>query len=85
MKLNCSIVPLGDIGCHIIIGFTLALSFSFMFSSIIGLVVGFAAGVLKEAYDEFDYGGGDFFDLFATMFGTTMGIFTYGLIIAFLY
>ena len=39
----------------------------------IGLGCGMAAGVAKEVYDEYDYGGFDYVDMLATWLGAIVG------------
>jgi len=38
-----------------------------------GITVGVLAGACKEAWDEYSYIGGDFFDFFATIIGVFFG------------
>ena len=39
----------------------------------LGLGCGMAAGVAKEVYDEYDYGGFDYVDMLATWLGAIVG------------
>ena len=65
---------------HALAGFAIALSVALLSDAIFGLIAGLLAGAAKEAYDEYSYGGADFFDFFATLLGTVVGVFTYGII-----
>jgi len=81
MKLN---IPKDKI-MHIAAGFVITIIAIYIFvgmniSPIFGFVTGVIAGILKEAYDEHIYGGGDFFDFFATALGSVVAVFVYGLI-----
>jgi len=49
-------------------------------SIILGLIAGVGAGVLKEIIDQIDYKGANAFDLFATIAGTVVGVFVYGIL-----
>ena len=66
---------------HFVGGFIIALVVTILFTPIYGFVAGFVAGVFKEILDELTYGGGDFFDFFATFTGTVMALFAYGIYI----
>ena len=72
--IDCSKIPYTDKGCHFIAGFIIAIVFTFTLNPLWGLVMGVVAGIIKEAYDEYRYGGGDFFDVFATVVGTFAGV-----------
>ena len=69
-----------DKGKHFGVGFAIALLFSIIFSPAVGFIVGTLVGIGKEAHDEWDYNGADFFDFFATLIGTTVGVFAYGIL-----
>lgn len=58
---------------HFIAGITVSLLVVLIYyciteciNALIGLVAGFLAGIGKELYDEYDYGGFDKYDMFAT-------------------
>lgn len=42
-------------------------------NALIGLFASFLAGIGKELYDEYDYGGFDKYDMFATWAGAVLG------------
>ena len=44
-----------------------------LYNPIYGLSAGFVAGVAKEVYDYFDYGGPDIKDFLATAVGSILG------------
>ena len=54
---------------HFIAGFVITLVMGLFTTLLIGLAVGTLAGVLKEAYDEYDYQGADVMDFIATLAG----------------
>ena len=64
---------------HFAAGFIIALGFTIVMSPIYGLAAGVSAGIAKELWDEFDYGGADFWDFFATLAGVFVALFGYGL------
>lgn len=70
----CNKIPGKDKTCHFIGGFIIAIAVAYFLNPLYGLVAGVSVGVLKEAMDEYRYGGADFFDLFATILGTVIGI-----------
>ena len=66
---------------HFIAGITVSLGAVLIYycitegiNALIGLVAGFLAGIGKELYDEYDYGGFDKYDMFATWAGTIISI-----------
>ena len=66
---------------HFIAGITVSLLVVLIYyciteciNALIGLVAGFLAGIGKELYDEYDYGGFDKYDMFATWAGTIISI-----------
>lgn len=78
--IDCSKIPLQDKGCHFIAGFVITLTVGFIayyagaeYPQGYGVLAGFIAGVAKEAKDQIDYRGADFFDFFATIAGTFFG------------
>ena len=64
---------------HFIAGFIVGAVGMLLFGgfSVIAVI---AVAIGKELYDEFKYGGFDFFDMFATLVGGWVGIITIGLI-----
>ena len=65
---------------HFIAGITVSLLVVLIYyciteciNALIGLVAGFLAGIGKELYDEYDYGGFDKYDMFATWAGSLLG------------
>ena len=65
---------------HFIAGITVSLLVVFIYyciteciNALIGLVAGFLAGIGNELYDEYDYGGFDKYDMFATWAGSLLG------------
>ena len=81
--MNCNWIPFEkgqDKICHFGVGFIVAMVLSIAIAPIWGLIGGVILGLGKEAYDEYQYAGADFFDLFATVAGVTFAIFLYGLI-----
>lgn len=65
---------------HFIAGFIITVVFSYMayiegleYPQAYGITAGALAGACKEAWDEYSYGGGDFFDFFATIVGVFVG------------
>ena len=65
---------------HVIAGFVITLFVGFIayylcyeYPQGYGILAGVLAGVGKEAFDEYRYGGADFFDLFATIVGVFFG------------
>ena len=65
---------------HLIAGIVASVSTVLMYYSItndinilVGLVTGILIGIGKELYDEYDYGGFDQYDMFATWFGAIIG------------
>lgn len=57
---------------HLLAGLGIAIIFGWH-NPLIGLATGFLAGIGKELYDEYDYGGFDKYDMFATWAGTVLG------------
>ena len=57
---------------HLLAGIVIAIIFGWQ-NPLIGLGAGFLAGVGKELYDEYDYGGFDKYDMFATWAGAVLG------------
>ena len=57
---------------HYMCGLGLSLIFGYN-NPIIGVIVGMAAGVLKEVYDKFDYGKFDIMDMVYTCTGSLIG------------
>ena len=81
--MNCKWIPFDngqDKICHFGVGFIVAIVLSIIISPLVGLIAGVVLGLGKEAYDEYKYGGADFFDLFATISGTASAVLLYGLI-----
>ena len=58
---------------HAVAGLVITLVVGLLFGIVYGLISGAVAGVLKEAHDEYDYYGADFFDFFATLIGVFLG------------
>jgi len=65
---------------HVVAGFVITLSVGFIayylgyeYPQGYGVLAGALAGVAKEAFDEYRYGGADFFDFFATIVGVFFG------------
>ena len=58
---------------HLLAGLGIAIIFGWH-NPLIGLFAGFLAGIGKELYDEYDYGGFDKYDMFATWAGTIISI-----------
>ena len=65
---------------HFIAGITVSLLVVLIYycitegiNALIGLFAGFLAGIGKELYDEYDYGGFDKYDMFATWAGSLLG------------
>lgn len=54
-------------------GFIIAAIVTIPFGLGWGIIAGLLAGLFKEMYDEYKYKGADFFDFFATIFGTFLG------------
>ena len=74
--INCNFIPLkknADKACHFMAGLIIAIVFSLLFTPVTGVFAGVFAGIAKEIYDEFTYGGFDFWDLFATVSGSALG------------
>jgi hypothetical protein len=62
---------------HLSAGFTIAIVLSFVVGPMIGVAAGAAAGVAKEVYDKYiKKTTFDFFDMFATIIGSVLGMFT---------
>ena len=66
---------------HFIAGIIVSLGATFIYYGITqsvntfaGLSAGVLAGIGKELYDEYDYGGFDKYDMFATWAGTIISI-----------
>ena len=57
---------------HLASGLAIAFVFG-IYNPWIGLGCGMAAGVAKEVYDEYDYGGFDYVDMLATWLGAIAG------------
>ena len=57
---------------HLLAGLGIAIIFGWH-NPLIGLATGFLAGIGKELYDEYDYGGFDKYDMFATWAGSLLG------------
>ncbi len=64
---------------HFMAGFMIAISFTLVFAPIYGVVAGVVAGLGKEAWDQYQYDGADFFDFFVTISGTWTGVMLLGL------
>lgn len=80
--MSCVWLPVSgaDKFCHFGAGFIIAvISFIFLPGAWV-LIPLVTAAVLKEAIDEYNYGGADFFDLFATILGGVIGIMIMGVI-----
>ena len=65
---------------HFIAGITVSLGAVLIYycitegiNALIGLFAGFLAGIGKELYDEYDYGGFDKYDMFSTWMGASLG------------
>lgn len=65
---------------HFIAGITVCLGAVLIYYCIIksisaslGFVAGLVAGIAKELYDEYDYGGFDYVDMFYTWAGSLLG------------
>lgn len=58
---------------HFASGMIIAFFSSCLFGAVVGVCIGGAAGVAKEIYDEWSYGGFDAEDLFATVAGAAIG------------
>lgn len=58
---------------HFILGLIITLLVGFIFSLEYGILVGVSAGVFKEVWDEYTYGGFDAKDLIATLLGVVVG------------
>lgn len=58
---------------HFLAGLSIALAVSIAVNPTCGLVCAMVAGVAKEVYDYFDYGGPDVVDCFATWLGGGIG------------
>ena len=67
---------------HAIAGFLVgAITMYFFIGTMYPVLAVIAVGLGKELYDEYEYGGFDFFDLFVTLLGGFFGIVITGLII----
>lgn len=58
---------------HFLVGAIIALIGTALFGATIGICLAISAGILKEIYDEVDYGGADFLDILATTAGGLTG------------
>ncbi len=58
---------------HFLAGFIITALIGFAISLEYGILAGVMAGVLKEIYDEYKYGGFDSKDLIATLIGVVSG------------
>ena len=65
---------------HFIAGFLITVIFSYVaylqgldYPQSYGIVLGVCAGIGKEAFDYYDYGKADFFDMMATFIGVFIG------------
>ncbi len=58
---------------HFLAGYTVTAIIGFAISLEYGILAGVMAGVLKEVYDEYKYGGFDAKDLISTLIGVVVG------------
>ncbi len=65
---------------HLVAGFLISVVFSYMaylqgfdYPQSYGVVLGVCAGLGKEAFDYYDYGKADFYDMMATFIGVFIG------------
>lgn len=58
---------------HLLCGFAIAIVAG-SYTPATGLICSVAAGVAKEVYDEYDYGGFDKQDMLATWAGSFLGV-----------
>ena len=70
---------------HFVAGFLITAIIVFTVGPEIGLAAGITAGILKEGYDKFiKKTKFDFFDLYATIFGSVIGLFVGQFIVLYL-
>jgi len=59
---------------HFVAGLLIAIIVGYFFTALWALAAGLAAGALKEALDEYRYGGADIKDFLSTALGTLIGM-----------
>ena len=57
---------------HLLCGFAISIVAG-SYTPATGLICGMVAGVAKEVYDEYDYGGFDYVDMLVTWLGAISG------------
>lgn len=83
--ISCNKIPAKDKGCHFIAGLFIATAVSLIVGPGAGIVSGVTAGIGKELYDKFIRKTlFSFFDMFATIVGSVVGVFVYGIAIGLL-
>ena len=63
---------------HVIAGFITGVVVTIVFGGAIGFLAGFAVAIGKELYDKFYDGVVDYFDMFFTLFASTIGVMLVG-------
>ena len=58
---------------HFIAGLVLCIVFALINDPITGIGAAVGAGIMKECYDEYTYGGFDWYDMVATWIGGCVG------------
>ena len=74
----------GDKIAHFLVGVIIGIASFFLIQGIYVVVPVIVAGLGKELYGEYKYGGFDFFDLFATITGGWIAIIGTGAIMGFI-
>lgn len=81
---NCERVYGKDKACHFVAGILVAIVAYMLFGDIPAVIAGAYAGLIKETVDEYKFvngthaTGGDFFDMFFTLFGTVATVIVIG-------
>jgi len=85
--INCNWIPVeknADKICHFGVGLVVSIIMTLLVSPIVGLVSVLILATAKEAYDYKSYGVFDFFDFFATVAGSIIGVMILHLVLVFM-